>query len=85
MNTTLTCLVQGVPQTCRVLSKNTSSCGLDMKLAGFLLLLSGWAVVIAAIALLGNGTRAAFILAGTAVEALGIGLVFHSHLVYRGQ
>ena len=61
------------------------SCGLDMKLPGFLLLLSGWTVVIAAVALLANGPRAAFMLAGIAVEALGIGLVFHSHLVYRGQ
>jgi len=56
-----------------------------MKLAGFLLLLSGWMVVIAAVALLGSRTRAIFALAGTGVEVLGMSLVFHSHLVDRGQ
>ena len=59
--------------------------GSDMKLAGFLLLLSGWVVVIAAVVLLSSGARAVFALAGTSVEALGMGLVFHSHLVDRGQ
>ena len=56
-----------------------------MKLAGFFLLLSGWIVVITAVALLGDVTRIAFVVAGIGVEALGIGMVFYSHLVYRGQ
>jgi len=52
-----------------------------MKVAGFLLLLAGWALVLAAIALLGAaGPRAAFLLAGVAVEVLGLVLVARSHL-----
>jgi len=51
-----------------------------MKLAGFLLLLSGWLIVLAAVALLPQaGTRAAFLLAGVGVEIVGLVLVF------RGQ
>ena len=56
-----------------------------MKLAGSLLLLSGWIVVIAAIVLLGNAARTGFVVAGLAVEALGMGLVFHAHLLRGGE
>ena len=52
-----------------------------MKLAGFLLLLSGWLLVLAAIALLpAGGPRAAFLLAGIGVEVLGIVLAARAHL-----
>jgi hypothetical protein len=52
-----------------------------MKVAGFLLLVSGWALVVMAIALLAaTGPRAAFLLAGLGVEALGLVLVARSHL-----
>jgi len=57
-----------------------------MRLVGFLLLLAGWVLVLAAVVLLGAAPpRAAFVLAGTAVEALGLALVFRSHLVLRGS
>ncbi len=56
-----------------------------MKLAGFLLLLSGWIVVLAAVALLLNGARVGFVLAGIAVEALGLGLAIHAHSSPGGQ
>ncbi len=47
-----------------------------MKLAGCLLLFSGWIIVLAALVLLpGLGLRAAFIAAGLAVEILGLGLI----------
>ena len=53
-----------------------------MKLAGFLLLVAGWAIVISAIALLHtSATRAGFSLAGVAVELLGLALVVRSHLI----
>jgi hypothetical protein len=56
-----------------------------MRLVGFLLLVAGWVLVLAAVVLLGaSPARAAFALAGTGVEALGLGLVFRSHLVLRG-
>ena len=50
-----------------------------MKLAGFLLLFSGWIVALAAVALLVSGARTAFILAGIAIEGLGLGLAIHAH------
>ena len=52
-----------------------------MKLAGFLLLLSGWVLVLAAIALLSApGPRGAFLVAGMGVELLGLVLVARAHL-----
>ena len=47
-----------------------------MKLAGCLMLLSGWIIVLAALVLLpGLGLRAAFIAAGLMVEIVGLGLI----------
>jgi len=52
-----------------------------MKVAGFLLLIAGWILVLAAIALLAAaGPRVAFLLAGLAVEALGLVLASRAHL-----
>ena len=51
-----------------------------MKLGGFLLLLSGWGIVVAALTLLHGRAVSGFILAGMAVEILGIVLVMRGHL-----
>ena len=52
-----------------------------MKVAGFLLLLAGWVLVLAAIAMLATaGLRIAFLLAGLGVEVLGLVLAARSHL-----
>lgn len=52
-----------------------------MKLAGFLLLMAGWVIVLTAIAVLPPGAvQVAFVLAGLAVEALGMGLVVRAHV-----
>jgi hypothetical protein len=51
-----------------------------MKLGGFLLLLSGWGIVITALAILHGHAVSAFVYAGFAVELLGIVLVFRGHL-----
>jgi hypothetical protein len=57
-----------------------------MKLAGFLLLLAGWGLVLSAVVLLtAPPPRAAFVLAGFAVEALGLVLVVRTHLLPRGE
>ncbi len=57
-----------------------------MKLAGFLLLLAGWAIVLAAVVLLASALpRTGFVLAGIGVEVLGLILVVRSHLVLRGE
>jgi hypothetical protein len=55
-----------------------------MKLAGFLLLLTGWIIVLATLALLDSGAiRACFVLAGIAVEILGLALVIRSQILWR--
>jgi len=57
-----------------------------MKVGGFLMLLAGWFLVLAAIVLLPYpAMRAAFILAGVAVEVLGLILAFRSHLIPREE
>jgi len=56
-----------------------------MKFAGFLLLLSGCGVVIAAVALLAGVARAGFVAAGLGVEALGFVLVVRSHLLLEDE
>ena len=57
-----------------------------MKLAGFLLLVAGGGLVLAAVALLASALpRTGFVLAGVAVEALGVVLVAHSHLPPQGD
>ena len=54
---------------------------LIMKLVGFLLMLAGWFLVLAALEMLGAATpRALFVLAGFAVEVLGLALVFRANL-----
>lgn len=53
-----------------------------MKIAGFLLLLAGWLLVLSAVVLLpGGSARPAFVLAGIAVEILALVLMFRSHRV----
>jgi len=57
-----------------------------MKVVGFLMLLSGWFLVLAAIVLFAAPPlRAAFVLGGMAVEALGLILAFRSHLNPREE
>jgi hypothetical protein len=57
-----------------------------MKVLGFLLLLAGWFLVLAAIVLFASPPlRAAFVLAGIAVEVLGLILAFRSHLNPREE
>jgi hypothetical protein len=51
-----------------------------MKLVGFLLLLSGWGIVLAALAMLHGTATSGFILAGIAVEILGFVLIARAHL-----
>src|SRR5271163_4319951 len=54
----------------------------SMRLMGLLLLLGGWMIVLAAIALLPPGaSRASFVLVALGVEGLGLALVFRSHWI----
>jgi len=55
-----------------------------MKLLSFFLLLSGWGIVLAAVVLLASSSaRTLFVLAGVAVELLGLVLLFRCHLVLQ--
>jgi len=55
-----------------------------MRLAGLLLLVSGWAIVLAAFLLLGaTAARAGFVAAGIAIEILGFVLAARSHITVR--
>ena len=52
-----------------------------MKLLGFLLMFAGWFLVLAALEMLNAATpRTLFVLAGFAVEVLGLVLVFRTNL-----
>jgi hypothetical protein len=57
-----------------------------MKLAGFFLLLAGWIIVAAAvILLLPANAKAVFVLAGVAVEILGLTLVIRANPLAVGD
>jgi len=57
-----------------------------MKLAGFFLLVAGGGIVLAALALLTSSLpRTGFVLAGLAVEVLGLAIVARSHLAEPGD
>jgi hypothetical protein len=57
-----------------------------MKAVGFLMLLAGWFLVLTATVLFDSPPmRAAFVLAGVAVEGLGLALAFRSHLIPREE
>ncbi len=52
-----------------------------MKSVGFLLMLAGWFLVLAALEMLSAATpRTLFVLAGFAVEVVGLALVFRANL-----
>jgi hypothetical protein len=56
-----------------------------MKLLGFLLLASGWAIALAAVILLKTlPQRSVFVIAGIGVEVLGLMLVVRAHQAARG-
>lgn len=57
-----------------------------MKFLGFMLLLAGWIIVVAAIAMLPAETpRAVFALAGAGVEILGLALIIRALPAARGE
>jgi hypothetical protein len=57
-----------------------------MKVLSLLLLLAGWFLVVSAVVLLALPiSRAGFVLAGIAVEALGLIFLFRSHAIPREE
>jgi len=59
-----------------------------MKLAGFLLLPAGWAIVLAALVILAPAqavARTGFVMAGVCVELLALVLVVRAHVPQRGH
>ncbi len=57
-----------------------------MRFVALLLLLAGWSIVLAALALLPSpAARTGFVLAGVGVELLGLVLLAHAHRVLGGE
>ncbi len=57
-----------------------------MKFLGFMLLVAGWIIAVAAVAMLTAETpRAAFVLAGAGVEILGLVLIIRSQPKLREE
>jgi hypothetical protein len=57
-----------------------------MKILGFLLLLSGWAIVVGAVVLLApRAPRTVFLFSGIGVEVIGLVLIARSHPLLRGE
>lgn len=57
-----------------------------MKVVGFLMLLAGWFLALAAIVLFASPPiRASFVLAGVGVEIVGMVLAFRGHLIPREE
>jgi hypothetical protein len=56
-----------------------------LKIAGFLLILAGWGIVVTAVLLLrAPAAKTMFVLAGIAIEVLGFILAARAHLPSRG-
>jgi len=57
-----------------------------MRIAGLLLLLAGWFLVLSALVLLRAAwPQALFVLAGVGVEVLALVLLFRSHVIPHGR
>jgi hypothetical protein len=57
-----------------------------IKITGIFLLVSGWSIVLAALALLPQGPQLnAFVPAGIVVEGIGLVLLFRSHIIKPGD
>jgi len=57
-----------------------------MRITGFLLLAAGWVIVTAALFMLNSpGPRAVFVLAGMAVQILGLFFAVRSHRVMESE
>jgi len=55
-----------------------------MKIVALFLLLAGWIIALAAVALMQSAAqRAAFALAGAGVEVLGVGLLVRAHMPHH--
>jgi hypothetical protein len=56
-----------------------------MKLTGFFWLVTGWMIVLAAVALLHSAALAAFALAGCTVQGVGLAQVIRAHFIPREE
>jgi hypothetical protein len=56
-----------------------------MKLAGFLWLVTGWVIVLAAVALLRAGAQTGFALAGFLVQVAGLTQIVRAHRIPQGD
>lgn len=56
-----------------------------MRFAGFLFLSSGWLIILAAVVLLKSAALTGFVLAGVAMQLLGLALVVRTHVIPHGD
>jgi hypothetical protein len=56
-----------------------------MRLLGFFLQVTGWIIVLAAVALLAAAPRTAFALVGLCIELAGVTLAVRSYLIPHGE
>lgn len=57
-----------------------------LKIGGFFFLLSGWVIVLSAVAMLSPlAAKGGFVAAGLALEIVGLALVVRAHLAPRGR
>jgi len=56
-----------------------------LKTGGVFFLLSGWAIVLAALALLRSAAQGGFVAAGLAVELGGLGMLVRAHMAPRAR
>jgi hypothetical protein len=57
-----------------------------MKIVALFLLMAGWIIALAAVALMESpASRAAFALAGAGIEVLGLGLLVRAHMPLHGD
>jgi hypothetical protein len=73
-----------------VLSSTFGGCGaadsMLLKIGGFFFLLSGWAIVLSAVALLSPAAaEGGFVAAGLALEIVGLALLVRGHMALRGR
>jgi hypothetical protein len=56
-----------------------------MRMVGFFFLITGWIIVLSAIALLQATLQSAFVFAGFAVQLAGLIIVVRAHMIPRGD
>jgi hypothetical protein len=67
-------------------SGSSAAASMVLKIGGFFFLLSGWGIVLSAVALLGPlPAKGGFVAAGLVLEIAGLALVVRGHMALHGR